>query len=256
MPNDLTHSLERSIIICAERSTVFRFFTDSHLFADWWGEGSTIDGSVGGSVLIRYPNGISASGKILEIEPPERIVFTYGYESGKPFPPSESRVAITLKEHSSGTLLTLQHELADAAVRDEHIQGWRYQLALFANVASRYQHSNAQQHVDAYFDLWNTSDSDARLKKMNGLLQQDVVFQDRYSCTSGLVDLNAHLTAYQHFMPGLIISRDGEPQQCQGTVLCRWIASKSDGAQAGKGLNVFLLSPQGLIRRITGFWDL
>ena len=255
MQNDLIHSLERRILICAERSTVFRFFTHSNLFADWWGEGSTIDGRVGGSVLIRYPNGILASGKILELEPPERIVFSYGYASGKPFPAGESRVAITLEESGTGTLLTLRHELADAAVRDEHVQGWRYQLALFANVASRYQHSNVQQQVDAYFDLWNTTDSKARLKKMNGLLQQDFSFQDRYSCTSGLEDLNAHLTAYQHFMPGLRISREGEPQQCQGTVLSRWIATGSDGTPAGKGLNVFLLSPQGLVRSVTGFWD-
>jgi uncharacterized protein YndB with AHSA1/START domain len=249
------HTLERSIVIRAERSTVFRFFTDPHLFADWWGEGSTIDGRTGGSVLIRYPNGILASGKVLQIEPPGHIVFSYGYESGKPFPPGESVVDITLKEHREGTLLTLRHELGDPAVRDEHIQGWRYQLALFANVASRHQHSNLHQRLDAYFDLWNTTDPSARLQKMNGLLQQDILFQDKHSCTSGVEDLNAHLTAYQHFMPGMSLRRDGDARECQGTVFCRWIANKSDGTQMAKGLNLFLLAPAGLIQRVTGFWD-
>jgi uncharacterized protein YndB with AHSA1/START domain len=255
MTKDLIHSLERSITICAERSTVFRFFIESQLFADWWGEGSTIDGRVGGTLSIRYPNGLLASGKILEMEPPERIVFTYGYDAGKPFPPGESRVVITLKEHSDGTVLTLRHELSDASLRDEHIQGWRYQLALFANVASRQQHSNIHQRLDSYFDLWNIGDSDTRLKKMDGLLQQEILFQDKHSCTSGLQDLNAHLTAYQHFMPGMQLKRDGEARHCQGIVLCRWIANKQDGSEVAKGSNVFVLSANGLIQRITGFWD-
>jgi uncharacterized protein YndB with AHSA1/START domain len=255
MSNKPSYALERSIIICAERSTVFRFFTDSHLFADWWGEGSTIEGRAGGSLLIRYPNGLLASGKVLQIEPPEHIVFSYGYDSGKPFPPGESVVDITLEEHADGTLLTLRHELDDPAVRDEHIQGWRYQLALFANVASHHQHSNVQQRLDDYFELWNTTNSAERFEKMNGLLQQDILFQDKHSCTSGLEDLNAHLNAYHHFMPGMSISRDGEVRECQGTVLCRWIANKSDGTRMASGRNVFVLSPSGLIQRVTGFWD-
>jgi hypothetical protein len=90
---------------------------------------------------------------------------------------------------------------------------------------------------------------------MNGLLDQKILFQDKHSCTSGLEDLNAHLTAYQRFMPGMSISRDGDARQCQGIVLCRWIANKSDGTPIAKGLNVFVLSPVGLIKRVTGFWD-
>jgi len=40
---DLAFSLERTITIRAQRSTVFRFFTDSERFARWWGKGSEID---------------------------------------------------------------------------------------------------------------------------------------------------------------------------------------------------------------------
>lgn len=255
MTADLIHSLERTVLISARRETVFRFFTDSKRFADWWGEGSTIEGKPGGSYLIRYPNGLLASGKILEMNPPERIVFTYGYESGKPFPPGQSRVTVTLQELEEGTRLTLRHEFSDPSVRDEHIQGWRYQLALFANAASRDQHSDIVQRLDAYYSLWNTISAAERLQKMEGLLKEEVRFHDKHSCTSGWDDLNAHLTAYQNFMPGMNLSRDGEPQQCQGTVISRWIAAKKDGALVAKGSNVFVLSPGGLIRQVTGFWD-
>jgi uncharacterized protein YndB with AHSA1/START domain len=255
MGADFSHSLERAIDICARRDTVFRFFTDSKYFADWWGEGSTIEGRKSGSLKILFSNGIQVSGKILEIDPPERIVFTYGYESGKPFSPEDSRVTITLQEHPSGTRLTLTHEFHDAASRDQHIQAWRYQLALFANAASKTEHADVQKWVDSYFELWSEKDSVKRLKEMKDLMVPELTFQDKHSCTLGLEDLNAHLTAYQMFMPGMRLSRDGDIQYCQGTVAVRWIAKKEDGAIVAKGLNVFRLSPEGRIRHITGFWE-
>lgn len=255
MTTDLIYNLERKILICAKQSTVFRYFTDSKRFADWWGEGSTIEGRLGGSLKIRFPNGILASGKILEIEPPKRIVFSYGFDSGKPIPSEGSRVTIILEELSAGTQVTLQHELSDATVRDEFVQGWRYQLALFANVVSRDEHSDVQNTVDAYFKLWNTEDSNARRRQMDALLEREMSFQDKYSCTSGLEDLNGHLTAIHHFMPGLTIARDGEVQECQGVALARWIVRKTDGTEVNKGTNFFLLSPEGRIQRVTGFWE-
>ena len=133
--NALVHALKRTILISAARSTVFRYFKDPERFAAWWGQGSRIERRPGGAVLIRYPNGVTASGKVLEVVEDERVVFTYGYDDpGKPIPPGGSRVTITLEDTREGTRLELLHETADAAVRDAHVPGWRYQLALFANV--------------------------------------------------------------------------------------------------------------------------
>ena len=253
---ELPHSLDRTIVICAKRSTVFRYFTDSARFADWWGKGSQIEGKPGGALRIVFSNDVTASGEVLEITPNERIVFTYGFDSGTPIPPGGSRVTITLQDHPDGTMLTLHHEFADAAARDLHVQGWRYQLALFANVAAREQHAGVQLQVDNYFAMWNMIDADDRRKAMETLLVPEVTFKDRYSCTSNADDLNAHITAGKHFMPGLTITRDGETQQCQGTAMVDWIARRSDNTEAGRGTNVFDLAPDGLIRRIIGFWKM
>jgi len=255
MNHPLLHSLTRTILIAARRPTVFRYFTDSKRFADWWGEGSTIEGRKGGQVQIRYPNGVQASGEILEIVPPDRIVFTYGYASGTPIPAGSSRVSIFLKDHPEGTELTLIHDLPDAASRDAHIQGWRYQLALFSNVVSRDQQSNVQQLIDAYFDLWNTREAGVRLERMNQLFDPAIRFQDRYSCTSGLEDLAPHLAAVHQFMPGLTIARNGDVQECQGTAVSKWVVTRADGTEASRGLNVFSLTPEGKIVRIVGFWE-
>jgi uncharacterized protein YndB with AHSA1/START domain len=255
MTTELIHGLRRSIVIAAEKTTVFRFFTDSKRFADWWGAGSNIEGRKGGQVQICYPNGVKAGGEVIEIEPPGRIVFTYGYESGKPIPTGSSRVTISLKDHAEGTELTLIHDFSDAAVRDAHVQGWRYQLALFANVAARDQHSNAAELVDHYFELWNTKEKDLRINRMQKILDPQIRFQDRYSCNQGWDDLEPHLAAIHQFMPGLTIQRNGDVLQCQGTAIARWRTTKSDGTEAGTGLNVFSFTSEGRISRVIGFWE-
>ena len=61
------HILERTLTIAAGRDTVFAYFTDGLRFAAWWGAGSSIDAHAGGAVRIRYPNGATASGEVLEI---------------------------------------------------------------------------------------------------------------------------------------------------------------------------------------------
>src|SRR5690348_11889052 len=117
MTTTLAHRLDRTVIIQARPDVVFRFFTDNARWAAWWGAGSTIDPRPGGVVHIRYPGGNVASGEVLEIHPPERIVFTYGYASGEPIPPGASRVSIQLEAVERGTRLRLTHELDDATVR-------------------------------------------------------------------------------------------------------------------------------------------
>src|SRR5260370_5880135 len=147
--SDLLLCLERNVMICAQRSTVFRYFTDSKRFSDWWGAGSVIEARPGGEMKIVHPNGVVASGEVLEVEPGKRIVFTYGYaDPARRIPPGSSRVTVTLEDRPEGTWLTLKHDLSDQKARDEHVQGWRYQLALFANVAATEQSGDLAQNVD------------------------------------------------------------------------------------------------------------
>ncbi|HKD46040.1 MAG TPA: SRPBCC domain-containing protein [Candidatus Angelobacter sp.] len=251
----LPYSLERTVLICAERKTVFRYFTESNLFAEWWGAGSNIDGRPGGSLKIVYPDGTIASGQVIETVANERIVFTYGYEdSSKPIPPGGSRVTITLADRRGGTWLTLKHELADAQARDHHVQGWSYQLALFANAAAGLQHADLDSVIDRYFAAWAERDAIARRQHLAELSVPDIVFQDRFGCTAGLDELSAHVAASQIHMPGVTVHRSGNARQCQGTALADWEARSSEGKALGRGTNLFLLAPDGRIVRVVGFW--
>ena len=251
----LEHVLERTVVIRARRETVFRYFTDSERFAAWWGAGSTIDARPGGALRIRHPNGALASGEVVEIVPPRLVVFTYGYEDpSKPVRPGGSRVVVTLDEGTDGTVLHLRHELPTAAARDEHVQGWRYQLAVFANVVTREMSAALTPAVDAFLAAWSEKDDARRRTALATIATHEVTFADAFSCTRGIDDLVAHLAAAQIHMPGIVLERAGDVRQCQGTAVVDWVAKGPDGAARGRGTNVFELAPDGRVARVVGFW--
>jgi uncharacterized protein YndB with AHSA1/START domain len=251
----LPHSLDRTILIAAPQEVVFGFFTDDRKWSAWWGAGSTIDARPGGRVLIRYPGGVEAAGEVVEANAPDRLVFTYGYVSGTPFPAGESRVSIDLEPVATGTRLHLRHDFAEAAVRNHHVQGWRYQLSVFANIVADEIHRHADRSVDAWFAAWAEKDDEARIRALSEIGAPDVHLRDRYSCVEGLEELALHIGAAQRFMPGMRLERSGNIRHCQGTVLADWNAVGSDGQARGSGTNVFALGPDGRIRSVTGFWS-
>jgi uncharacterized protein YndB with AHSA1/START domain len=247
--------LERTVVIHATPQTVFRYFTDSERWARWWGKSSTIDATAGGRVYIRHPDGTEAAGEVLELEPPRRIVFSYGFLSGKPIPAGSSRVAIELSPERAGTMLRLTHELPDESARDEHVQGWRFQLSLFANVVSDEVNAGVAEVADAWFDVWAESDAGRRETMLAAIATPEVRFQDRFSNLEGVSDVLAHIAATHRFMPGMRLRRNGGVRHCQGMALCDWIASGPDGAERGRGTNAFVLGPTGRIEWVTGFWS-
>jgi uncharacterized protein YndB with AHSA1/START domain len=246
-------TIDRTIVIQAARTTVFGFLTDTPRWAAWWGAGSEIDARPGGRMKICYPGGTEVVGEVIEVTPPERIVFTYGYASGKMIPPGGSRVTIQLEPIGAATRLRLTHEVDDEAVRNDHIQGWRYQLSLFANVVADTVNAGAAGVVDAWFDAWADPEAASRERTLSRIAAPDVRFHDRYSKPDGIGDLVAHITGAQHFMPGIRMQRHGEVRHCQGTVLADFVARSGDGQECASGTNVFVFSADGHLEWVTGF---
>ncbi len=249
----LPHTLDRTVTIHAPPDAVFRFFTDSSRWARWWGAGSTIDARPGGAIYIMHPGGIESAGEVLEIDSPRRLVFTYGFVSGTPIPSGSSRVTIVLAPAPNGTRLTLTHELPDAAVRDEHVQGWRFQLSLFANVVSDEVNANAARYVDLWFEAWAEPDAIARQRMLAEIAVPGIRMHDRFSNLNGMDDLLPHIAAAQRFMPGMRMRRAGDVRHCQGMLLADWMMAGLDGQARGAGTNVFVLAPSGRIEWVTGF---
>jgi uncharacterized protein YndB with AHSA1/START domain len=250
-----TFRLDRSVFIHAKPETVFAFFQDSARWASWWGAGSTIDPRPGGKVYVRYPGNVEASGEIIEIAPASRLVFTYGYhKEGSPVPPGSSRVTIVLGKEAGGTRLTLTHELPTEASRDEHIQGWRYQLSLFANTVANLVNANAGPIADAWFEAWVEPDDAKRKNAFQSIAVNHVSFGDRYSCLAGIDEITLHAGAAQKFMPGMKLHRQGDARHCLGTALVDWTVPGPQGAPVASGTNVFRFDDEGKITDVVGLW--
>ena len=250
----LAHALDRAILIRAERELVFSFFTDSARWAAWWGAGSSIDARRGGRVFIRYPGGTEVSGEVVDITAPERIVFSYGYLSGAPIAPGGSLVTISLESQAAGTMVRLSHAFTEPSIRDQHVQGWRYQLSLFANAVAKEAFAAVDSVVDQWFVAWSEPDAAIRDAAVRGIVSPTIAMRDQFSAIDGLPDLSEHLAAVHRFMPGMRMTREGPVRQCQGMVLAEWIARSVEGQERGRGINVFTLTPDGRIDGVTGFW--
>jgi uncharacterized protein YndB with AHSA1/START domain len=252
----LTHQVDRTVVIQATPAVVFAFLTETPRWAAWWGAGSEIDARPGGKMKIVYPGGTEATGEVIEVSAPRRIAFTYGYASGKLIPPGGSRVTIDLEPLGAATRLRLTHEVADEAVRNEHIQGWRYQLSLFANVVADAVNAGAAGLVDAWYDAWAEPDAAARERMLSRIASDTLRFRDRHSNTDGVADLVAHISAAQHFMPGIRMRRNGDVRHCQGTVLADFVARSTDGEDRASGTTVFVFGADGRLDVVTGFMAL
>lgn len=253
--NELPHVLDRTVVIRAPRPLVFRYFTDSERFAKWWGAGSHIEGRVGGAVRIVYPNGVVARGEVTRLEPDRLVAFTYGYEDAqKPIPVGGSLVTVTLQDHRDGTQLALRHDFGTAVARDQHVPGWRFQLAVFANVATDEAQAGVERQVDTWFAAWNEGDAGQRDALLAGCASDDVRMQDRWSCVTGRDELAQHIAMCLLHAPGTTMRRRGAPRHCQGTALVDWAATDAQGNPRGQGTNVVMLAADGRIAGVVGFW--
>jgi uncharacterized protein YndB with AHSA1/START domain len=253
MTTELPYELERTVRINASPEIVFGYFSDSARWAAWWGPGSTIDARPGGNLLIRYPNAVEAVGTVEEIDAPHRIVFTMGYPSGKPFPPGASRVTITLENQAGATLLRLTHATIDPAARDLFVQGWRYQLSLFANVVLDTIYADAGASVDEWFAALSEPDDAARAARVSALALPAIQYRDRYSCVDGVSELLPQVGAMHRFMPGFTMTRRGDVRHRQGSVLVDWVQAGQGGTPAGEGVAVIEFGPDSRVGRVTMF---
>jgi len=132
-------SVEREVRIAAAPQTVWEFLVDPEKAVRWMGVAASIDPRPGGRYRVEVLSGNVASGEFLEIEPPHRLVQTWGWEpgSGGSVAPGATTVEIRLVPDGDGTLLRLAHTgLPDAAAAAAHAHGWEHYLERLAAAAA------------------------------------------------------------------------------------------------------------------------
>jgi uncharacterized protein YndB with AHSA1/START domain/DNA-binding transcriptional ArsR family regulator len=123
--------------IRAGAEQVWHALTDADLTARYWGHANLSDWQPGSRWEHRRTDGsdvADAAGRVLEAEPPRRLVITFGAPDGDEPPGGPSVVTFLVEEHGGIVRLTVTHEnLADETALGEISHGWP---AVLANLKS------------------------------------------------------------------------------------------------------------------------
>jgi uncharacterized protein YndB with AHSA1/START domain len=138
----------------APREQVYRTWTEPDLFEQWFtppGNASVtaeLDARPGGEYRITLerteliPGRSHIVGSYLEVDPPERLVFTWGWEEPPPVDGLEalavldSRVTVQFRDLGASTEVSITHERLDNEnLREFHRWGWNTTLDQLERIA-------------------------------------------------------------------------------------------------------------------------
>lgn len=131
-------AVERDIYVEAPPETVFTYFTDPEKMTRWKGSEAQLDPKPGGVYRVTVMPEAIACGEYLVVDPPTRVVFTWGWEGeGQPVPPGTSTVEVTFEPEGKGTRVRLLHtSLPTDEMKVEHTKGWDHYLPRLAEAVS------------------------------------------------------------------------------------------------------------------------
>jgi uncharacterized protein YndB with AHSA1/START domain len=144
-----TATVEVSVYVPAAPGETYRYFTDPARYVQWMGSEAELEAVPGGRYRVRMSDGFRAAGEFLELDPPHRLVFTWGFaddeaashvkhepseaSSGSAMPAGSTRVTVMFGAEDGGTRLTLRHDdLPDDELRRAHQVAWQTYLPRLA----------------------------------------------------------------------------------------------------------------------------
>lgn len=110
--------------IAAPASAVFRYLTESQLWARWQGETAELDARPGGRFRVRMGEGQVVEGAYVAVEPNARIVITWGWVGHPRMPPGTTTVEFELVEDGPDTIVRLTHRGIPSEDLPLHREGW------------------------------------------------------------------------------------------------------------------------------------
>ncbi len=126
---------ETQVEIAATPEEVFRYLTDPQAMVEWMGQSAVLESEPDGRFEVDV-NGVPIRGRYLELDPPHRVVVSWGAEGNDVLPPGSTRVEFTLTEIPTGTQLRLVHSDLPPDEAAKHAEGWTHFLARLQVAAS------------------------------------------------------------------------------------------------------------------------
>ena len=127
--NSQKTTIEQTVRITASPETVWSFWTDPRRICEWWGTEAEVEAEPGGMFRVVMGDGPVMRGTFTELEPPWRLVFSFGWEQspfGDGLAPGSTRVEVTLTPDNGETVILLRHFELPAEHASEHQKGWSY----------------------------------------------------------------------------------------------------------------------------------
>lgn len=125
---DTSETLHLTERIAAPRETVFEFLVNPELMLRWMGTEVELEPEPGGTFWVNATGTDIASGRYVEVDRPNRVVFTWGWQDSTDVPPGSSTVTITLTSDGDDTVLDLFHAGLPGGADDQHSKGWTFFL--------------------------------------------------------------------------------------------------------------------------------
>jgi uncharacterized protein YndB with AHSA1/START domain len=128
----VTAEIRNDVIVATEHinappEVVFPYFTDPKLIVTWIGDRAELDAQPGGVFSLDMGHNL-ARGAYLTVDPPYRVVFTWGIPGSDTLPPGGSTVEVVLTPDGDNTLVVLTHRGVPSTHIGDHRVGWEYQL--------------------------------------------------------------------------------------------------------------------------------
>lgn len=123
-----------SVRIAAPPAVVFPYLVDPALMVRWIGHWADLRPEPGGVFALDVGNA-AVRGRFVEVEPPRRVVFTWGVPGSDTIPEGSTTVEIVLREDGGDTVVELVHSDLPEEERPRHQSGWIRQLDNLVAVA-------------------------------------------------------------------------------------------------------------------------
>lgn len=124
-----------SIHIAAAPEVVFEYFTNPRALARWLGDRAILDPRPGGRFVVFFGDK-SVQGRYLELDPPRRLVISWGREGSPSFPPGTSTLEVTFRPEAGGTRVAIVHSGLPDTEAPRHALGWRHYLGRLSVLGS------------------------------------------------------------------------------------------------------------------------
>jgi uncharacterized protein YndB with AHSA1/START domain len=124
-----------TVHVAAEPRRVFRYFTEPERMVRWMGDFARLEAEPGGEFAVDV-RGVAVRGRYLEVEPPHRLLFSWGHAGSDRLPPGASTVEVRFVAEDGGTRVELVHRDLEEPEASGHERGWWHFLGDLVHAAA------------------------------------------------------------------------------------------------------------------------